>query len=80
MLKVTTESGSIYEIDNEGLKVRRVPGDEEIGLRRDGEWLDLTERAYPKVGFGMIMHINAIVEGVVMTQRHTTPVVAFKEI
>ena len=39
MLRVTTESGSVHEIDQEGGRVRRVPGAKAGELHADGDWI-----------------------------------------
>lgn len=74
-MRVTTESGTQYEI--EGSRVRRIEAPH--ALRRDDEWLDFTfmHDWMPVVGFRMILLLEPLGEGNV-TIRTTTPVVSIE--
>lgn len=75
--RVTTESGTVYEFDDEQKRVRRVVQGDALDMRRDGDWLQLfiTNVAIP--GVGMTMFLEHLAEDKVkkpFTVRHTTPV------
>lgn len=61
-MKVTTESGAVYEFTKDGTKFRRlrnkldIDPDAEVErakLRQDGKWLTLINPVNPKVGYRM---------------------------
>ena len=74
--RVTTVSGSVYEVTSG--RVQRVPvaGESHV-LRRDGDWLGLQEPVEPRVGLPMVFWLEPLGEGS-GTQRTTTPVVALE--
>lgn len=63
-MRVTTESGSIYEIE-EG-RVRRLSV---WTLRRDGEWLTLHRPVRPEVGVSMLLALEPLGEGDITIRR-----------
>lgn len=73
-LRVTTESGSIYQFD--GRKVTRILGDGSMEMRHDGEPLVATFWGTPKVGQRMEMILEGALFGGGSTLRKTTPVVS----
>lgn len=54
MIRVTTETGSIYDFDQENMRTRRVntTGNFEA-MRKDGEWSDLVLMPDIKIGASM---------------------------
>lgn len=54
-MKVTTESGSVYEIRDE--KVRRVGTHD---LRRDGDWLQLFNNPHIEIGESMLLMLEPL--------------------
>ena len=77
MLRVTTESGSVHEIDQEEGRVRRLPGVEAGGLDADGDWVKITALSLAE-GHPML-HVYRPDE-VRASLRTTTPVVSIEEI
>lgn len=69
MMRVETESGSIYEFD--GLSMRRVSKEP---LRRDGEWVKILKPARPVIDEPMVLFLEPLGQGE-FTTRITTPVV-----
>lgn len=79
MLRVVTETGSLYEFDMDNLKMRRADHTKKSDdLRRDGEWLQMLLQ--PEINKGQRMHIalEPLGEGEV-TMRYTTPVLSITE-
>lgn len=73
MTEVTTETGTVYLIDNEAMTATRLidhPG----RLRRDGEAIRLLQTVSPVVGESMVMLLDLRRDGVT-TVRTTSPVV-----
>lgn len=91
-MKVTTESGAVYEFTKDRSKFRRLknklPIDPEAEvprstLRQDGKWLKLFKPAEPVVGFRMVLAVEPLdppqFEGAGMTIRETSVVVGIEE-
>ena len=90
-MRVTTESGAVYEFTKNGEKVRRLRKRNDIDpeavprseLRQDGEWLQLHMKAEPEVGFPMILALKVLdppqYEGANVTIRQTSTVVGIEE-
>ncbi|QIG57968.1 hypothetical protein SEA_PAULODIABOLI_284 [Microbacterium phage PauloDiaboli] len=87
-MKVTTESGAVYEFTKDGMKFRRLknklPIDPEaevprVGLRQDGKWLKLFKPVEVSVGLSMTLLVEPLdppqFEGAGLTVRSTSPVV-----
>ena len=75
---VTTESGTRYWLDLTRRQLQRVPSPAfpgMLGLRRDGEDVDLIEVVRCVLGYPMVLLINLWVPGVWCTTRESTPVV-----
>jgi hypothetical protein len=70
-MKVVTESGSEYEIDNVNLLMRRT-NHEEI-LREDGNWVKMLTACDPQVGESMVLYLEPLGKGD-FTVRMTSPV------
>lgn len=77
MLKVTTESGSIYEFDLPNLKMRRI--NTEFPMRREKEWLNMLTEPYIRLGEPLRAALEPLGHGDV-TMRYSTPVTAIEEI
>ena len=86
-MRVTTESGAVYEFTKDGTKFRRLtkrnPVDPEAEVsranrRQDGKWLKLYEPAAPVVGFPMTLSIEPLAEEADVTLRFTTTVVGIE--
>lgn len=76
VVKVTTETGSVYEFNDTLTSVRRLEvGGESDALRRDGDWLDLQIAPHITVGQSMVLALEPLGEGDV-TVRATSRVVA----
>ena len=73
-ITVKTESGSVYELDPQELKLRRVPSDKEAQLRKDEEWIQMLMWPEIEVGYSMHIALAPLAEGYEVTMRHTTPV------
>ena len=91
-MKVTTESGAVYEFTKDGTRFRRLknklpidPGAEvpRTDLRQDGKWLKLFTPAEPVVGFRMNLAVEPLdppqFEGATVTMRSTSVVVGIEE-
>lgn len=74
-IKVTTESGSVYELDMDKLKMRRVPTSSEEKLRQDSKWIQMLR--WPDIDQGYPMHIALapLAKGYDVTMRYTTKVI-----
>ena len=72
MLRVTTESGSVYDFSDDLSLCQRV--NDTYGLRRDGGWLRLLETPTISVGSAMRLCLEPLAQEAVMTQRITTVV------
>lgn len=70
-MKVTTETGSTYEFDMPGLKMRRV--NENWVLRRDQEWVKMLAKPQVVIGQEMVILLEPLGGGD-MTTRITTRV------
>lgn len=77
MLKVTTESGSVYEFDLPNLKMRRINA--ESPMRGEEEWLDMLTEPYIRLGEPLRAALAPLGFGDV-TMRYSTPVTAIEEI
>jgi len=91
-VKVTTESGAVYEFTKDGSKYRRLtkrnPLDPEAeverrDLRQDGTWLKLSQPVEPVVGMRMFLLVEPALEpvqfeGASITVRETTVVVGIE--
>jgi hypothetical protein len=88
-MKVTTESGAVYEFTKDGMKFRRLKNKLPIDphaevsradLRQDGKWLKLFKPVEPVVGYRMVLAVEPLdppqFEGAGMTIRETSVVVA----
>ena len=78
MLRVTTESGSVHEIDQEEGRARRLPGTKAGGLHADGDWITSASALKPVIG----RHFSYVyrLENGRPVIRTTTPVVLIEEI
>ena len=76
MLKVHTESGSVYEFDMDNLKMRRVPKTKakKYQLRQDKDWLQMLIRPEIEVGFRIGITLQGLHDPEEVTFRTTTPV------
>lgn len=77
MLKVTTESGTIYEIDLEKMRLRR--RNKDAKLRKDGTWLKMLVKPDIKLNQRLVIALEPLGAGDV-TSRFSTPVVKIEEI
>lgn len=73
---VTTETGSVYEIDLNDWYIRRIEYSHD--LRRDGEWLRMLNKPNMRVGEPVLMVLEPLGHGNV-TYRTTSPVVRIDE-
>lgn len=91
-MKVTTESGAVYEFTKDGSKFRRLRKRndidphaevERVELRQDGQWLKLFSKAEPRLGYPMTLMVEPLdppqFEGAAMTVRNTSVVVGIEE-
>lgn len=62
-----TETGSVYEFNDDLTKVRRVQYTHD--LRRDGEWLELRGLTMPHIGASMVLELEPLGEGDVTYRR-----------
>lgn len=76
IIKVRTESGTFYEIAADLSSVRRLSPN--AAMRRDNEWLKVTEMGEIALGQPLIFMLEPLGEGDV-TLRRTTPVVSIEE-
>jgi hypothetical protein len=74
-ITVTTESGSVYELDMEELKLRRVASEKEAKLRKDDKWLQMLRWPDIDVGYPMHIALAPLADGYDVTMRYTTKVV-----
>lgn len=77
MLKVTTESGSIYEIDLDKMRVRRHSKDRE--LRKDDKWIRMLAKPEIQLNRSLIIALEPLGAGEVTT-RYSTPVTKIEEL
>ena len=70
-MRVTTESGTVYDFSLDGALVRRIGG---APLRKDGEWMRVVDCSDITLGQPMRMMLDGVGEKV-LTARVTTPVV-----
>jgi len=84
-LRIRTESGTVYEIDEPGGWLRRAPGqyppsDESLSepLRRDGAWIKLLRMGEVRLGASTWFNLEPLDDPaqVLLTTRTTTYVVA----
>ena len=81
MIKVTTETGSVYEFDIANYKMRRVPVDApESELRRDGEWLNMIRPPRIEKGEPILIPLEGLHDPSDVTMRYTTTVVDIQEV
>jgi hypothetical protein len=77
MVKVTTDSGSVYLIDEGTKRLKRLSDNP---LRRDDEWIT----GYPKygitVGGRMLLVLEPLSEDADVTIRTTTPVASIEQV
>lgn len=73
-ITVKTETGSVYELDAQELKLRRVPSNKEGKLRQDDEWIQMLMWPEIEVGFSMHIALAPLAEGFDVTMRHTSRV------
>ena len=91
-MKVTTESGAVYEFTKNRAKFHRLRKRNEIDpeaeverveLRQDGQWLKLLSDVEPKLGYPMTLLVEPLdppfIEGAVMTVRNTSVVIGIEE-
>lgn len=62
-LEVTTATGSMYELDPDNRRVRRVESTH--ALRRDGDWLHVQNDPNPEIGQPMVLFLEPLGEGTV---------------
>jgi hypothetical protein len=74
---VTTQTGSIYEIDIDEMKMRRTNKGED--LRRDGEWISMIKEPVIEIGRSMILYLEPLADNCSMTTRFTTTVVGVSD-
>jgi hypothetical protein len=80
MIKVTTETGSVYEFDVANSKMRRVPVDTpESALRRDGEWLKMIHIPYIEKEQPMRIPLEGLHDPTEVTMRYSTAVTKIEE-
>lgn len=63
-MRVTTESGSVYEIEDG--RVRRLSV---WTMRGDGDWVALLRPVRPEVGVSMLLMLEALGEGNLTVRR-----------
>lgn len=73
LMRVETETGSVYEFLPD--RVRRV--NPEGRLRRDGDWLSVSDGTVPFKGRPMVLFLEPLGEGP-HTERRTTAVVSIE--
>lgn len=86
-MRVTTESGTLYEFTKDGSKFRRLRKRNEVDpeaversvLRQDGEWLKLFQPANPVVGVPMTLLVEPLADDGFVTVRMTTVVIGVEE-
>jgi len=90
-MRVTTESGAVYEFTKDGGKFRRLKNKlardphaevERADLRQDGQWLKLFQPATPEVGKQMMLLVEPLdppqFEGASATMRVTSVVIGIE--
>lgn len=89
-MRVTTESGTVYEFTKDGGKFRRLRKRNDVDpeaverseLRQDGQWLTLFQEVEPVVGAPMTLLVEPLdppqVEGATVTVRMTTVVIGIE--
>jgi len=90
-VRVTTESGAVYEFTKDLKKFRRLRNRLDVDpeaevprakLRQDGKWLTLFEPATPVVGYGMVLAVEPLdppqFDGAQITWRSTSVVVGIE--
>lgn len=83
VVRVTTASGSVYEVDLTLGYLRRAPSDSEplsADLRRDGEWIKILQVVRLSVGERAVFRLESLdVTGrALFTARATTPVISIE--
>jgi hypothetical protein len=71
MTTFTTETGSVYELDNAHRRVRRVRGNT---MRGDGDWKALLAPVTLAVGTSAVMVLEPLDPAASVTVRRTSPV------
>jgi hypothetical protein len=75
MIKVHTETGSVYEMDMPNLRMRRALHTEKSNdLRMDGEWIQMLQWPDIEQGYSMRIPLAPLAEGYDVTFRTTSPV------
>ncbi len=74
---VKTETGSVYELDIENMRMRRSNSVE--SLRRDGEWVTMLKEPIVELGRAMILFLEPLSEHQSITTRFTTIVKEIKD-
>lgn len=77
--KITTESGAVYELDDNAKHIRRTEGTDGNNKRRDGSWIYLIEPVVFTVGLPMYLFMEPLGDGD-FTFRVTTRVVSIEEV
>ena len=78
-IKVTTETGSVYEIDLDEQKMRRIPQGESGPLRKDNEWLKLLVPPTIELNQPLRMAIEPLSVDANVTMRFTSHVVSIED-
>lgn len=74
---VKTETGSVYELDIENMRMRRSNSVE--SLRRDGEWVTMLKEPIVELGRTMILFLEPLSDHCSITTRFTTIVKEIKD-
>jgi hypothetical protein len=86
-MRVTTESGAVYEFTKDGEKFRRLTKRNDVDpeaeverttLRQDGKWLKLFKPAEPTVGQQMFLWVEPLAEDASVTFRQTSVVIGIE--
>lgn len=81
MIKVVTETGSVYMFDMENLKMQRLDHtNKSQDLRKDGEWLQMLLEPGIEVGRTMAIPLAPLAEGFECTMRFTSTVLSAEEV
>lgn len=75
MLRVTTESGSVYDFSDK--YVRRAGSHD---LRQDNQWVELVGPPEIVEGFPMMLMLSPLDPKATFTLRATTPVISIEEV
>lgn len=77
MIKVTTQSGSVYEFDMDNLLMRRIPKTKakKYQLRQDKDWLKMVLAPEIEEGFRICVVLEGLHDPSEITLRTTTPVI-----